>query len=141
MDKGSGASKTTVLLADDEPLLRATMKEFLCGHGYHVAAAANGAEAIGIYDRQRASIHMVITDICMPEPEEGIALVRHIRQCDKTIPIVVITSYQEYRQVESSEGLNTAVFDKPVGLERLRQYLEHLAQTLRVRASQTLTGT
>jgi CheY-like chemotaxis protein len=82
----------TILLADDEALLRETIAEFLTELGYKVYEAANGVEALRVYERYHDSIDLVITDLGMPEMG-GEELYRHIRAIDPKVKVIVSSGY------------------------------------------------
>ena len=56
----------TVLLVDDEPLVRAVQEQILIRSGLNVVTACHGEEAISIYRRERRDIDLVILDYTMP---------------------------------------------------------------------------
>lgn len=56
----------TILLAEDEPLVRKCTRQILEHQGYTVLEAANGSEALALARRHRGPIHMLLTDIDMP---------------------------------------------------------------------------
>jgi two-component system, cell cycle sensor histidine kinase and response regulator CckA len=55
-----------VLLADDEPLVRALARNALERQGYRVLVAADGAEAVEVFERENGNIALVILDASMP---------------------------------------------------------------------------
>jgi two-component system cell cycle sensor histidine kinase/response regulator CckA len=57
----------TVLLADDEPLVRDLARNALERHGYRVFVAADGAEAVELFQRENGSVALVILDASMPQ--------------------------------------------------------------------------
>ena len=61
--RGSG----TVLLVDDETVMRETAGSMLKGLGYHVLSAENGKQALEIFGRKQESIDLVILDMMMPD--------------------------------------------------------------------------
>ncbi len=56
----------TVLVADDEPMIRNLAKAILQRYGYQVLLAEDGAEAVELYQRERSRIDLVILDLTMP---------------------------------------------------------------------------
>jgi len=56
----------TILLIEDETMLRSSIKEGLEINGYHVMAAGDGPEALSISQRYPDPIHLVLTDVVMP---------------------------------------------------------------------------
>jgi two-component system, OmpR family, response regulator ResD len=79
----------TILLVDDDELVRATLTAALGDRGYSVVEAGNGQEALALLDRSVA-IDVIVLDIMMPEME-GIETLREIRKRWSMIPIVMIS--------------------------------------------------
>jgi len=60
------SGQRTILLADDEPLVRELGRSILQAHGYQVLLAEDGVQAVELYQRERARIDLVILDLTMP---------------------------------------------------------------------------
>ena len=58
--------KETVLVVEDEKLVRDLVREILSHHGYDVLEASRGAEALEVSGRQKGPIHLLISDVVMP---------------------------------------------------------------------------
>jgi DNA-binding response OmpR family regulator len=56
----------TILLADDEPLLRNLVRTILERHGYRVLLAADGQEAVDLFGREQGGVDLAILDVTMP---------------------------------------------------------------------------
>ena len=56
----------TILLVDDEPYSDVIVSRLLNGANYKVLTASNGKEALGLYEKHRAQISLVILDLLMP---------------------------------------------------------------------------
>ncbi|WP_439629959.1 PAS domain S-box protein [Gemmata sp.] len=56
----------TILLAEDEPALRALASRILGGHGYRVVEASNGESALSAAEAFGGTIHLLVTDVVMP---------------------------------------------------------------------------
>jgi len=82
----------TILVVDDEQLLRETLFEFLTGSGYSVHTASNGTEALELYARHCDTIDLVITDLGMPVMG-GEELERKLRAINRDVKIVVSSGY------------------------------------------------
>lgn len=78
----------TILLVDDEELLRAAVQEMLEMSGYKVITASNGHEAMACLNQQ--AIDLVITDLVMPKMD-GVDLVEQIRQIRPDLPVIVVS--------------------------------------------------
>ena len=61
----------TVLLVEDEGAVRQAISEFLSLHGYTVLEASDGLDALAIAKSHRSTIHLVVTDVVMPNLSGG----------------------------------------------------------------------
>ncbi len=57
----------TILVVEDEPFVRQFLKELLASRGYDVLEAASGAEALACCEAYSRPIHLLLTDVVMPE--------------------------------------------------------------------------
>jgi two-component system cell cycle sensor histidine kinase/response regulator CckA len=64
---GSVKGKETILLAEDELVVRTLVSECLAKNGYHVIEATQGSEALDKAKERRGLIDLLLTDIVMPE--------------------------------------------------------------------------
>jgi len=80
----------TVLVVDDEEIIRESLTFVLAKEGYEVREAANGREAVELLKEQ--SFDVVLTDLEMPEMK-GIALLDHITRSSPETMVVIITAY------------------------------------------------
>nr|MBI3612858.1 response regulator [Nitrospirota bacterium] len=62
----AGAESATVLLVDDDPLVRSLVLDMLKEAGYLVLEAAGPGEALRQCERHRGPIHLLLTDVQMP---------------------------------------------------------------------------
>lgn len=79
---------TTVLLVDDDDLLRNLVSRRLRKQGYEVIEAHDGRVAIERF--QTAAVDAVVTDVVMPE-QEGIETIQRLRELAPAIPIVAMS--------------------------------------------------
>jgi PAS domain S-box-containing protein len=82
----------TILLVDDEPMVRDLGTEILRVYGYQVVEASDGVEALEIFRRKRAEIDLVILDLLMPKLS-GKETLERLRQIDSTIKILICSGY------------------------------------------------
>jgi len=83
-------SQSSVLVVEDESILRDALSDTLDLAGYPVASARSGREALDIIARQ--DISMVISDVQM-KPMDGHILLEQIRQNRPEIPVLLMTAY------------------------------------------------
>jgi two-component system response regulator FlrC len=82
--------RARILVADDEPDMRAGLSAVLEREGYAVETAAGGAQALA--RAGEGGIDLLVTDLRMPDLS-GIELLRAVRQAGGDMPILVITAY------------------------------------------------
>ena len=100
----------TVLLVDDEPAVRRTVKRTLERQGFDVLVACDGAEAVEVFRGAAAEITLVLMDLTMPTMG-GVEASAAIRELRGDVPIVLVTGYGE---VPPEAGrLFTATLPKP----------------------------
>ena len=84
-----------VLVVDDDPTARLTLKTVLEAGGYKVNVAASAAEAVGKLDE--GEFELVLSDLQMESPEAGLKVLAHARMMDYKPATALITAYQDSR--------------------------------------------
>jgi CheY-like chemotaxis protein len=82
-----------VLLVDDDPASRLTLKTVLEAGGYKVNVAASAAEAVGKLDE--GEYELVLSDLQLESPEAGLKVLAHARMMDYKPATALITAYQD----------------------------------------------
>ena len=83
----------TVLIVDDEFRMRKLVKDFLNQKGYRTLEAADGEEALKIFEENQNKIDIILLDVMMPKLD-GWSVLRQIRQTSK-VPIIMLTARGE----------------------------------------------
>ena len=87
-------SDQTILLAEDDDMVRSFVCSILQGHGYRVLPAGNGVEALRLAKQVGAyGIDLVLTDVDMPVLN-GIQLVRCLKQLRPDLKILYMTGHR-----------------------------------------------
>ena len=109
----------TVLLVDDDEIVRATVASMLESLGYEVLTASSGVEALSILENGTA-IALLFTDVVMPGPISGRKLAERAVEINPAIKILFTSGYTENSIVHHSR-LDTGVefLSKPFDRERL----------------------
>jgi len=84
---------TTILVVDDESRMRKLIKDFFKIKGYEILEAADGEEALKIFEEQGNRINIILLDVMMPKLD-GWSVLRQIRQISN-VPIVMLTARGE----------------------------------------------
>ena len=87
-----GPGTETVLLVDDEPMIRNLGKATLERHGYRVLLAGDGTEAIAVYRKQADQIAVVVMDLTMPLMT-GQEAARELWKLDPDVKVLFASGY------------------------------------------------
>ena len=117
----------TVLLVEDEPVVRQLCLGALMGQGYHVLTASNGEEALRLVKEDRARFDLLVTDVVMPRLS-GTQLAEKLRRILPDLRVLFVSGYAG-DEVVQTELLNGVEFLKkpfsPAQLtQRVREVLE-----------------
>jgi CheY-like chemotaxis protein len=91
---GTDRTGETILLVEDEEMVRAMMREGLQRDGYSVLAAGNAQEAISLLERHSRPIDLLLTDLMMPGMN-GMELARRILSSHPAMKVLLISGYTE----------------------------------------------
>ncbi len=83
----------TILMVDDEARMRKLVKDFLVQKGYIVLEAADGEEAMQVFEQNQNKIGLILLDVMMPKLD-GWSVLRQIRQTSQ-VPIIMLTARGE----------------------------------------------
>ncbi|GAA0553498.1 PAS domain S-box-containing protein [Rhizomicrobium palustre] len=109
----------TILLVEDEEAVRSFAARALRMRGYNVIEASGGEEALEHVKDGKAPIHLVITDVVMPNMD-GPTLVRQVKRIRPDMQVIFMSGYAEEafrRNDEKAEDLH--FLPKPFGLKQL----------------------
>ncbi len=111
-----------ILLVDDEPVQRQILKEFLQEHGYEVAEAANGQEALSVFKRE--FVPLVLLDHRMPDMN-GDEVLEKLKEINPLVKVIMITAYGAVETAVKVMKLGAVDFlEKPVELQELLEKVE-----------------
>ena len=109
----------TILLVEDEEAVRSFASRALRMRGYSVLEAGGGEEALEIVKTAKAPIHLLITDVVMPNMD-GPTLVRSVRRIKPEIAVIFMSGYAEEAFRRNDENAADLHFlPKPFGLKQL----------------------
>ena len=83
----------TILVVEDNDLLRELTLDWLRQLGYRVFAAANGVEALKCWNQHGGRINLLLTDMVMPEGMSGLELAAQLRQMNSALKVIVTSGY------------------------------------------------
>jgi len=111
----------TILLIDDEPMVREVWSDFLTRKGHRVLTAENGLEGIEVFKGHRDEIDLVILDMIMPKLGGKETLIS-LKEIDPSVKVLVTSGYSENGQAGEIVRLGIDAFiQKPTQLTLLHK--------------------
>jgi two-component system KDP operon response regulator KdpE len=108
--------RASILLVEDDGQTRRAVASNLEGHGYGVRAAADGEEALGLWELRRPDL--ILLDLGLPGID-GIGVLRRVRR-DATTPVIILSARGEERdKVEALDEGADDYLTKPFGMAEL----------------------
>jgi two-component system response regulator AtoC len=118
-----------VLLVDDEPTVRAALKELVEGRSWEPLLASSGPEALELVERADA----VVTDFSMPEMD-GMELLRTIHERDESLPVILLTAHGSERlAVRAIKAGAYEYVTKPFDVDEMLVAIERALETRALR--------
>jgi len=111
----------TILLAEDDPAVRALAERMLREAGYTVRVAADGAQALALGSDPAAAIDLAVLDVVMPLVN-GRAVRDRLRQTHPGLRVLFASGYSEHAvhtDFIAAEGRDTRLLRKPYSREAL----------------------
>jgi PAS domain S-box-containing protein len=114
--------RETVLLAEDQPSIRAALCECLESKGYKILEAQNGNQALEIAEHFPEAIDVLVTDVVMPQVR-GLELAKRVTELFPEICVIFMSGYSEDALLENRllSQKNTTLIQKPFDPEELAQ--------------------
>jgi two-component system, NtrC family, response regulator AtoC len=129
--------KETILVVDDERLVRWSLQQKLEQWGYHVSLAEDGASALARI--QLDNPDLITLDVKLPDMT-GIDVLSELRSRNVQIPVIVITAFGVIDDAVRSLKLGAYDFiEKPINFEKLENAVHNVLETRRLRTEVALT--
>ena len=109
-----------ILVVEDELLIRLALSDGLRDAGYQVIESCSGEEALAILDSVRPDL--VISDVRMPGPLDGLGLLAIVRREFATLPVIIVSGH--LRPADALADGATRFLAKPYGLDVMLQAVE-----------------
>jgi PAS domain S-box-containing protein len=127
----ASTSVWTILLADDEDMLRVNIARFLTRLGHRVLEARDGLDAIEMYERHPGQIDVVVSDLTMPR-RDGAWLLTELRARQPALPLIAMTGSDDPGLHLKLAALGAHLLLKPATPADLLQVLEQATQALKL---------
>jgi two-component system cell cycle sensor histidine kinase/response regulator CckA len=136
-ERVAGASET-VLVVDDEEIVRQTARLSLERNGYKVLLAKGGAEAVQLFATSSFLVSLILLDMSMPEMN-GKQVMQQIRRLGVEVPVLICSGYSESEVFKEFAGLDIAgVLQKPFTAGQLASRIESVLRPKDRRASEPI---
>lgn len=123
----SDRQPASILIVEDDPILRFTLSMELSQAGYGVREAASADEAETVLDTG-VPIDLVVTDIEMPGTRDGLTLAKWVRAFRPHIRVIVVSGIVPEKGIV---GVADAFFGKPYDVDRVILRIRSLLKTRR----------
>ncbi len=109
----------TALIVEDEPGILAVVQRMLQRLGYEVLIATGPLEALGLVERYRGSLDLLVTDVIMPDMH-GRELAERVRQARPGLPCLYMSGYTaDVMEERGALDAGAAFVSKPFGFQEL----------------------
>jgi len=116
----------TILVAEDEVLIRYAICDYLRDCGYHVIEAGSGTEAISVLESNEIAVDLVFSDVQMPGSVDGFGLARWIREYRPAIRIILTSGVVKTAQLASELCEIGPIESKPYRFQSLVDRIRRL---------------
>ena len=122
--------KAKILVVDDEPLIRWSLRQAFEKEGYQVLEAKNGEEAITLFDLH---VDLVILDYKLPDTD-GITVLRAFRDAEPDTPVILLTAHSTIqRAVDAMRDGAYHFITKPFDVEEISALVAKALETTLLR--------
>ena len=124
------AKRLRLLYVEDDDFTRELMQTLLEEYFTHIVFASNGKEGLDYFTKHQQEIDIILTDINMPVMN-GIEMIKHIRQIDAEIPILILTAFNdvEYLLEAIKYHINGYIL-KPIKLDQVDHEFSRIINNL-----------
>jgi CheY-like chemotaxis protein len=114
------------VFGDDDAEQRDLFRILLEGAGHEVVSAATAAEVLG--QLERGAVDLLIVDLRFPRCEDGLALIRSVRELGCRGPILLLSGWPDEIHGRPEEEMVTRILVKPVPVPELLREIAELAR-------------
>ena len=119
----------TILIVEDEEIVRNVAVRIVKGLGYKVLLAKNGEEAMEIFNPKKNSVDLVMMDVVMPK-ESGPEIYKRMNSINPKLPVLFVTGYDAKSKVskltQDFNQASIALLQKPYSKEILGRKIREL---------------
>lgn len=124
MDRVLTDDELTVLVVDDEAMIRKLVTWILQRKGYGVVEAPDGEAGISSFE-ENEGIGLILSDVVMPKLD-GVSMVRRLREQRPSIPVLFMSAYTGHERPELDEVDLDHLLSKPFTPDQLIERIERV---------------
>ncbi|EDL50149.1 response regulator [Erythrobacter sp. SD-21] len=117
----------TLLLVEDEDMVRAVAERALTRAGYAVTTARDGEEGLAQIANGETEFHLIVSDVVMPAMD-GPAMARAIRKVKPKVPILFMSGYAEEQLRNDIDIDNMYFIPKPFSVQQINAKVSEVLQ-------------
>lgn len=129
----SAPQPRTVLVVEDEVLIRLVIADYLRECGYRVHEAANADEALAVLESPDVTVDVVFSDVSMPGSMDGFALARWIRANRPQVDVVLTSGIDRTAEIAGTLCEAGPILGKPYEpqsvVDRIKQLLARVGRS------------
>ncbi len=116
----------TILIIDDEPMIREMSSDMLSTIGYNVLVSENGADGIKLFKENSANIDLILLDLLMPEMN-GITCFKKLKEIKDNVKVIISSGVADLTKRKELEDMGVAGYlEKPFSLKTIADYLKKI---------------
>lgn len=128
IEEDDAQANETILIIEDEEMVRQLVFDTLSIYGYNLLLAENGRQGLDVLEKQQKKIDLILTDIVMPEMT-GVKMVERVRQSHPDISVLFMSGYTalengSYKSILTSENFIPKPFSTTYLVKRVQDILE-----------------
>lgn len=121
-------ARRTILLAEDDTMVRPVLVAFLSRQGYKVLEAGDGLEALELWESRRPEVGILLTDMMMPGMT-GLELGKSLRISEPELPVIIVSGvHPADRRAQEMQDLGFQFVLKPYDGFKLCALIENSLQ-------------
>jgi PAS domain S-box-containing protein len=130
----------TILVVEDEPVLREFVREYLESFSYRVLEAGCGAEALRVWDESNGEVDLLLTDMVMPEGMTGRDLATQLKRRKPGLKVIYSSGYSPENLGRDFGQSETVFLSKPYMPPQLARTVRQCLDSLSKHAPEPATA-
>lgn len=119
----------TILLVEDEEGVRELTALVLRRSGFRVLTAPDGPQSLGIWEREKRNVELLVTDVVMPGGLDGFDLAEKLRQEKPELKVLYLSGYNRQFARLNPTDERSGFLAKPFSIDELKNLARSLIET------------